>query len=436
MLKEGEQKKIGTPAGKSGTPGGAAKSPGEKTPIQNKNFHPGNKGKHSIPNPEVLKSSTSKVDKSASIVEVASQEKRVTPRFLVVKNVNGSFEKENPFVLHKLLYGLVGTVKTVKKTREGLFIETVSAAQAERLLATKKLGSHDIEVSGHRTMNSSRVVVFCRDLLNCSVEEICEETRAQGVIDVRRIKKRENGQLVDTPNHILTFNTPKLPDTIKVAFYSLKVRIYIPAPMRCFRCQRFGHTSARCTNPPVCMCGKEPHEGTNCVEPLQCVNCKGNHSARSRNCPVFKQEAAIQEVKTKENISYFEARNKVVVRTPNPGVSYSAAATTVKESKMDTTAIVRELLPQLVVALKTVFVTKDSFVQPVASVPHARSQRTNSPTPSEVSEKRKRVEEEEGFSSEGNSSVYSASSQSSQPVKKKNKKGWPPGKPRKPRDHS
>src|SRR5436189_2231451 len=77
MLKEGEQKKIGTPAGKSGTPGGAAKSPGEKTPIQNKNSHPGNKGKHSIPNPEVLKSSTSKVAKSAGVVEVASQMKRV-----------------------------------------------------------------------------------------------------------------------------------------------------------------------------------------------------------------------------------------------------------------------------------------------------------------------------------------------------------------------
>lgn len=43
----------------------------------------------------------------------------------------------------------------------------------------------------------------------------------------------------------------------------------------------------------MCVCGKPPHQGSLYTEPLVCINCNGQHSARSRNCPVYKQEAAI-----------------------------------------------------------------------------------------------------------------------------------------------
>ena len=284
-----------------------------------------------------------------------NQETDVAPRFLIIKRENGEdFSKINPFLLHRWIYSLAGEVKAMKKIRDGLLIETASAAQSRLLLRSNKLGDLNVEISPHGSLNKSRGVITCRDLLNCSVEEICSELRSQGVIDVRRMKTRINGELKESPSHILTFNTLNLPNRIKAAYYSLPVRLYIPPPLRCFRCQRFGHVSTRCTNSQVCVCGKEFHQGRACAQPIICINCEGHHSARSRECPVFKKEMAIQELKTKESIPYMTAKKKLTeCNTPISGVSYAQA---VKETtKTSTSELVKALIPPLIDALKALF---------------------------------------------------------------------------------
>lgn len=93
--------------------------------------------------------------------------------------------------------------------------------------------------------------------------------------------------------------------------YTLTVRPYIPSPMRCYKCQKFGHTSQRCDGPSICGdCGKEQHDGLECSPPPKCVNCSGEHAPRSRQCPKYKQEKVIQEIKVINKLSYPEARRK------------------------------------------------------------------------------------------------------------------------------
>ncbi|KAK4885163.1 hypothetical protein RN001_001434 [Aquatica leii] len=168
----------------------------------------------------------------------------------------------------------------------------------------------------------------------------------QGVIEARRIKTRRNGVLEDTASVILTFNTPTLPQKVKAGFHSLPTRLYIPDPIRCFKCQNFGHTTLRCNKEAVCVCGKPLHEGSPCEEPITCINCKGNHSSRSRNCPIYKQEKAIQELKTRENLTYPEAKKKVVVLPPEPGLSYAkATATTSKQVANIYKDVASQLIP-------------------------------------------------------------------------------------------
>nr|CAH7748191.1 unnamed protein product [Callosobruchus chinensis] len=133
-----------------------------------------------------------------------------------------------------------------------------------------------------------------------------------------------------------------------------KVRLYIPPPMRCFKCQKYGHTSVKCDTEQICVCGKPLHEGSACEEPVVCVNCQGNHSARSRTCPIFKQETAIQEIRTRNKISYQEAKKMVVIPTPSTGLSYSQAAS----SKPDLSNLVKDLVPQIIDALKDTFAPK------------------------------------------------------------------------------
>ncbi|XP_071052624.1 uncharacterized protein [Onthophagus taurus] len=262
---------------------------------------------------------------SQKMDKTINQEKEVIPRFLVVKPLKGkSFEKMSPFALQKCLFGKFGGFKSIKKIAEGILMKAASIAQAKRVLSSERLGDIEVEVIPHKTLNVTKGIVYCPDLLNCTEEEIQQEMKGQGVIEVRRIKTRKAGLLVDTPNHILTFNKALSAKKGQGSILRLRSKdIYIPAPMRCFKCQRFGHTSLRCEAEQICVCGKAAHEGQPCESPLVCVNCGGPHSARSRVCPVYKKEVAIQEIKTKERLTYAEAKRKVqaMQRTPVSGVS-------------------------------------------------------------------------------------------------------------------
>jgi len=84
---------------------------------------------------------------------------------------------------------------------------------------------------------------------------------------------------------------------------------YIPNPLRCFNCQKYGHSSRACKNPAACVkCGKAGHERASCSNQEQCANCKGKHAASSRECPKWKLEKQVQQIKMERGISFPDAR--------------------------------------------------------------------------------------------------------------------------------
>lgn len=269
-----------------------------------------------------------------------------SPRFLLIKRTDGSFLNVSPFEISKGIYSQLGEVKNIKKMQDLILIETKSNAQSQRALKMTQLTNFQVEVAPHRTLNVSKGVISCADLLNCSLQEIEEELKPSGVLAVSRIRKKKNGVLVDTAAHILTFNSPELPKKVKVAFYSLEVRPYFPEPLRCFRCQKFGHTTAKCSiTDSICICGKSKHEGTQCSRPAQCVNCGGDHFTIYKKCPAYVRELAIQKIKTSERLSYTEAKKRYTSTTPNQ--SY-AQATAKNISMPPTTDLIKELEPILI----------------------------------------------------------------------------------------
>ncbi|GFU90489.1 putative RNA-directed DNA polymerase from transposon X-element [Trichonephila clavipes] len=89
--------------------------------------------------------------------------------------------------------------------------------------------------------------------------------KAQKVCDVRRITIRRDGQVLNTKHLILTFSTPDLPQTVKMAYIRCPVRPYIPNPLRCFQCQRYGHSKNVCRGQPTCpRCGESGHDSADC----------------------------------------------------------------------------------------------------------------------------------------------------------------------------
>lgn len=266
--------------------------------------------------------------------------------------MNENFSKISPFVIEREISRLVGSVKNVRKINDGLLIETLSDAQSDTLRNVTRFCEFDVTVEPHHSLNFSKGVVTSLDLANCTLDEIKNGFLDQGVVDVVRLTTFRNGARQDTASYLLTFNVRDLPPQVKAGYLSLPVRPYIPPPMRCFVCQRFGHTAQRCNKPKICICGQPPHQGVPCSSDVRCVNCGSDHKVTYRNCPVFKEELAIQRLRTINRIPYSEAKR--IVRSDNApsNRSYSDVA-----KSLNVNQSVKELadliIPEILRALST-----------------------------------------------------------------------------------
>ncbi|GBM42067.1 hypothetical protein AVEN_158233-1 [Araneus ventricosus] len=83
--------------------------------------------------------------------------------------------------------------------------------------------------------------------------EFLEELRDQNVCAARRINIRRDDRLIPTQHVVLTFQSPVLRKSIKEGYINCKLRPYIPNPLRCFKCHRYGHSQQSCRGTdPVC----------------------------------------------------------------------------------------------------------------------------------------------------------------------------------------
>ncbi|GFS25538.1 nucleic-acid-binding protein from mobile element jockey [Elysia marginata] len=64
--------------------------------------------------------------------------------------------------------------------------------------------------------------------------------------------------MIPTNSFILTFDSPTSPTQVKAGYVKLNVRPYVPTPMRCYKCHKFGHGREKCRRQdPICdKCGK------------------------------------------------------------------------------------------------------------------------------------------------------------------------------------
>lgn len=99
----------------------------------------------------------------------------------------------------------------------------------------------------------------------------------------------KNDRIIDINTYIITFDAPETPNEIKIRYTA----IYIPNPLRCFNCQRYGHSKNQCTRKSVCgKCGENDPNLTEitCPNETKCPNCKKNDSTVSRDCESWKKE--------------------------------------------------------------------------------------------------------------------------------------------------
>ena len=200
------------------------------------------------------------------------------PRFIVIKGTEEKpISKISPFVIHKQIQSVAGTVKKVSKMRSGnLLVECSNKSQSTNLLTMSTISNFPVSASPHNSLNSCKGIIRDRSqyLGDLTVEEIGEELSSQGVTNVIRFQIKKNGNIIKLNTYLLTFRTPTPPPSITLGCFGIRVDMFIPNPIRCFTCQKFGHGSKQCRGKQRCFkCSDEGHEGTNCSsESSKCVN--------------------------------------------------------------------------------------------------------------------------------------------------------------------
>ena len=251
-------------------------------------------------------------------------------RYLNVTSVNDSVRLAslNPFIIQKVIDGQAGRVEFVKKLASGdLLIKVNSPSQVKDLLKMTLIHKYNVKVSVPKNLNTCRGVVSCRDLKHMSEAEIISFMSDQDVVDARKITRLEDNKREMTNSVILSFAKSKVPEKIIVGYEIIPVRPYVPRPMRCFKCQKFGHGSMRCQSLTT-ICGRctGEHDSKDCKLDFKCVNCSGNHASYDRKCASFLLESEIITYKVKEDVSFPEARKHVMdtaASTPAPNVTYA-----------------------------------------------------------------------------------------------------------------
>ena len=320
------------------------------------------------------------------------------PRFLVIKSEEEqSITSLSPFIIEKQIEPFIGTPKTVKKLKnKTLLVETTRRAQTENLLKVTKFFNMKVSVSEHRTLNTSKGIIKDRTLKGETEKDICEYLKSQGVIAVKRFTIKKDHEVIETNTLLLTFNSITVPKTLRIFYQFVPVDIYVPNPLRCFNCQRFGHHESDCPIDYCSVCekcgtGGFHHLASACPNPVKCVNCGLNHLSRSNVCEVWKKEKEIMKIKVTRNLTYLEAR-KIVEHTPESTfstiVQSAIAKPEIKNDYTQTSENDKIISSSTKVLIPTKYKTNKSQPSSKASTPQSKQPSTSQVEPAKNRESR------------------------------------------------
>jgi hypothetical protein len=284
------------------------------------------KRKHDALSPE-LNTGDETDSNHRNITDITTQP-NLWPRFLVMESLDVARKLStlSPFIVEKTMMGLIGTVKSCKQLRNGsILVETTRLTQSNNLLKQCMFANIPIRVSAHKSLNTSKGVIRNFELARMEPMDLVEELAPQGVTAVRVIKQKRGEITRLTPVIIMTFAYPTPPSQIKAGYLVIKVDQFVPNPLRCYKCQRFGHHESTCTRPSICAkCSLAAHGENPCSGATKCPNCTGDHPAYANSCPKWIQEKEICRVKVEKSVSFPEARKLVAqVGAVNPGTTQS-----------------------------------------------------------------------------------------------------------------
>ena len=247
----------------------------------------------------------------------------------------------DPVAVARMINKQAKNVKRVVPLRDGGLMVITDEEGAEKLNQLKNYQGRLIEKTlvEKRTQTVKGIIHGVTKLIE--EDYILKNLRVSGstkVVEVRRLGKDERA----TESVVIMFEGEDLPDKVFLGYRAFNVKVFIPKPTRCYKCQRFGHIASKCNFKGRCPTCGEDHEFMQCnkKETPVCCNCGGDHSAGFTGCKVFGVARQINSVKVTERLTYAEAAKKVTevqgedTRKDQPGSSSTGSSREVDTGKV------------------------------------------------------------------------------------------------------
>lgn len=237
---------------------------------------------------------------------------------LLLEGSGGKKLPRNPYLIGKTIINSCGQIeasRSIDQTSKYILYIRNPEQVKKAIAITELIDGTPVKISPHPTLKVVRCVVSCCDLIEMSEDDILAEMQKQKVIRVQRITRKTPEGNSNTPILIFSIQGTVRLEYLSVGLLRVATRPYYPNPMLCYQCYAYGHSRQRCPNPAVCSYCSGCHqivEGEECSLPQQCRNCSGDHRPGYRKCPVFIREMEIIKVRIDNNISFQEARERIV----------------------------------------------------------------------------------------------------------------------------
>ncbi len=214
--------------------------------------------------------------------------------------------KLNPVQFSNAIYRDVGAVASINRCVGGYVVKYADQLQARGLQRLRELPGLGILVNAevHRPPPKFLQGIIRGVDVDLTGEELTAALGAQ-VAKSRRLGK--------TTSVLLHFSGPALPPNVKLGYMTFSVSEFVNGPVRCFKCQEFGHIGSSCRGKIRCVRCGGGHTVMNCSsqdKPI-CFRCNGEHSAAWGQCPKVLEAKEVASAQRSHGISYSQALREV-----------------------------------------------------------------------------------------------------------------------------
>jgi hypothetical protein len=207
-----------------------------------------------------------------------------------------------PYTLREELRSITGrpVLNLTTSGEESFTIRVDTKLQSDALLAKTSMCQKTCTISPHPTFSTSSGLIYIENLPKEQADEfITELVQYEDCVRDARIAKFITPRKNTTTALMLNFNCPTPPKYLDIPFLDAKTKVnpFVRRPMRCYKCQKYGHTRDNCSGRQRCShCAQEGHDRREDAqlcpsEGPRCFYCEENgHSTGHKDCPQDQKE--------------------------------------------------------------------------------------------------------------------------------------------------